>query len=198
VSLRRAPVSRPVSVSRSQGDPLVEPLATVAAGVLATARRNAALFGVGRDSMYRIGPFVQLLDKSPDPFLSPDNARDDVRLDNAMSFAGVRTSSGFVPARIAGTIGGGAVADGTALAIAVSGHIRAMTRSYEFNGQTRFEALVPETSFHDGDNAVAIYAVSRTGDALRLSRLGGTPPRANVLLTAATAPVRRAAGPKRP
>ena len=35
----------------------------MASRVLTTARRNASLFGEGKDSMYRMGPFAVLVDR---------------------------------------------------------------------------------------------------------------------------------------
>jgi hypothetical protein len=177
VSLRGAPESRPVSVSSSHGDPVVAAPAAVAAGVLATARRNAALFGVGRDSMYRLGPFEELHGKSIESFAAhvvPAGAAG-VTLDDAQVYANVRPSSGFVPARVAGEITGGSIEQGTALAIAVNGRVEATTRSYRLDGHSRFVTLVPERAFHDGRNSVRIYALKRTTGPLRVQSLGGTP-----------------------
>ncbi len=183
VSLRSAPVRRPVEVSKTQGDPVVGSPAAVEAGVLVTARRNAALFGVGRHTMYRIAPYPQVLGTSPRTAATAGSDRDDARFDDPMLFSNVRLSSGFVPARIAGAISGG-VGDGTSLAIAVNGRVRATTRAYDLDGQTRFEALVPETSFHDGRNDVEVYAISRSNGAFRLVRLGGTTRGGGALITA--------------
>ena len=199
VSLRGAPVSRAVSVSKSHGDPVVGAPSVVEAGVLATARRNASWFGAGRHSMYRIGPITELLGRQAVPLLLAGSQRDDIRFDDPTSFADVRISSPLVPARIAGEIRGDGVRRGTPLAIAVDGRVRAMTRAYQLDGRSRFVALVPETSFHEGRNAVEIYAVSRSKGAFSLVRLGGTPPteeRTSVVRAASSA--RRSAGPRTP
>jgi hypothetical protein len=198
MSLRGAPVSRPVSVASAHGDPVVGAPAGVAAGVLATARRNAALFGEGADSMYRIGPYPELIDRPLASIPRPAQPRDNVRFDDPAPFANVQLSSSFVPARIAGTIAGEAVREGTPLAIVVEDRVRAMTRAYELDGQTRFTALVPERSFRDGANEVGVYAVSRSRGAFRLSRLGGTPASAGSLVTAAVVSPQGAAQSRRP
>jgi hypothetical protein len=182
VSLRAAPVNRPVSVSKLDGNPVVGAPAAVEAGVRATARRNASLFGLGNDSMFRVGPFVQLLGRPVASAVSHGDAGDRVRFDDASLFAHVRRSSGLVPARIAGGISGDRVEEGTPLAITVNGWVRAMTRSYEIGGESGFDAMVPETSFHNGRNDVEIYAVSRSKGAFRLLLLGGTsPPKGRVV-----------------
>jgi hypothetical protein len=176
VSLRRAPVSRRVSVSKSDGDPVVGTVSAVEAGVLATVRRNAALFGIGKHSMYGMGPFPDALGRSVASLPSVGSPEDGVRFDDASLFANVRASSGLVPTRIAGVISGNTVPDGTPLAIAVDGRVRATTRSYALDGQRRFDALVPETSFREGRNSVEIYSAARSNGTFHLARLGGTPP----------------------
>jgi hypothetical protein len=143
------------------------------------------LFGVGADSMYRIGPYPELLDRPVSLIPTLGDPRDDVRFDDPAAFRNVQLSSGFVPARVAGAILGDGVPVGTPLAIVVDRHVRAMTRSYQLDGRSRFEALVPETSFQDGQNAVEIYAVSRSRGAFRFRALGGTPAPASAPATAA-------------
>jgi hypothetical protein len=182
LSLRGRTIRRRISVSKVDGDPVFGNTDAVEAGVRATARRNASLFGVGTHSMYRIGPYLRLLGTSP---ASSGPRRDDVRFDYPVSFFHVQLSSGFVPARVAGAILGDGVPVGTPLAIVVDRHVRAMTRSYQLDGRSRFEALVPETSFQDGQNAVEIYAVSRSRGAFRFRALGGTPAPASAPATAA-------------
>jgi hypothetical protein len=190
VSLRGHPAAgRPVAVTKLSGDPITGDPAAVAAGVLATARRNASLFGVGNDSMYRTGPFTRLLDRKVSSLRLVDSGRSAVRVDDATSFDHVRFVSGLVPVSIAGSIEDNAVTQGTPLAIAVNGRVRAMTRSFDLGGQRRFAAMVPQTSFHEGRNAVDVYSVTRSGARFHLSALGGTP-RAGRVVEAAAA-VRR-------
>jgi hypothetical protein len=163
-----------VSVAKRNGSPVVTSSARVEAGVLAAARRNAALFGEGHDSMYRLGPHAELLGRLV-ATLSPSPARDtQVRLDGETLFADVDPSSGFVPARVVGDIEGRSPPDGTPVAIAVNGRIEAMTRSFPLDGRSRFAALVPESAFREGSNAVDVYAVDPAGTGVRLALLGGT------------------------
>lgn len=56
------------------------------------------------------------------------------------------------------------------LAIAINGTIRAVTRTYRQTGfQNRWTAMVPEESFHAGENEVKFFAVTGTGPAWRLT-----------------------------
>jgi hypothetical protein len=175
ISLRGKAVDRPVSVAKLDDDPVVGKVDAVEAGVLATARRNASLFGVGSHSMYRIGPFPDLLDTLPASLASATPVPGAVRFDDPKAFANVRLSSGLVPARVAGVISDDVAPVGTPLAISVDGRVRATTRAYEVDGQSRFEALVPETSFRDGRNAVEVYSVSRSNGEFSFRLIGGTP-----------------------
>ena len=122
------------------------------------------------------------------------DAGDDVRFDDASLFAHVSLASGLVPAKIAGTISGDAVEEEAPLAIAVNGRVRAMTRAYELGGGSGFEAMVPETSFHDGRNDVEIYAVSRSKRAFHFVLLGGTSPPNGRVVAAAGPPTSRPEG----
>ena len=172
-SLRASPVVRRVTVSSGYGPVSTSP-AAVASGVLATARRNAGLFGQGHDSLYRIGPHRELLGRVVGAPRAADGERDDVRLQDPSQFADVRTRSLFVPALIEGDVGGDAAPPGQALAIAVDGRIAATTETFDEGGHSHFISLVPEGAFRDGANSVDVYAVRDVAGAVRLARLGGT------------------------
>ena len=176
VSLRRPPVTRrSVLVIEGQRRPGQRRFGGRGRpSVLATARRNASLFGEGKDSMYRTGPFVGLVDR-PVASLRPIAAeRTVIDFDNDLRFGDVRLASGVVPALISGAIRNDPAPEGTPLAIAVNGRIRGMTRSFDLNGGRRFTAMVPESAFRDGPNAVEVYSVARSNGTFRLTALGGT------------------------
>jgi hypothetical protein len=170
-SLLGQPVARPVSVGRRYGPTLVVDADAVRAGVLETARRNAAIFGEGRDSLYRIGPYPVLLGRAVDRVVP--TATVSAHLDAEAQFADVRPSSGFVPTRVVGTVDG-APRSGRALAIAVNGEIAATTETYVQGEATRFAAMVPESSFRRGRNDVEVFGIASTGGVQTLARLGGT------------------------
>ena len=67
-SLRSVPVSRRVAIAGHFTPELDAHSNDVNRAVLATAKRNARLFGTGRDSLYRIGPFDALHGRSVTSF----------------------------------------------------------------------------------------------------------------------------------
>ena len=102
-SLRGKPVARRVSVHTNRRGSVSASANAVAAGVLSTARRNAALFGEGTDSLYRLGPHKELLGRPVEAVASTMNGVE-VRLDDAAQFEDVRTASLFSPSHVAGEI----------------------------------------------------------------------------------------------
>lgn len=169
-SLLEAPVERRVSVGRRSGGAQGAGADDVRAGVLATARRNAALFGTGSDSLHRIGPFPELLGRRVDG-LPASRGSASARLNGEHLFANVRLSSGFVPSRVVGELDGQPT-EGMVLAVAVNGRIAATTRTFVQDRGTHFALLVPELSFRDGRNDVDVFTVD--SGSLRLTWVGGT------------------------
>jgi hypothetical protein len=149
----------------------------VAAGVAQTARRNAALFGEGHDSMFVLGDRTELLGLSVDVLESTSSNDSEVFFEEGDRFQRYVKSSRFVPAHIGGQIVRRAHAKNE-LAISVNGRIRALTRSFPLYGQERFTALVPESSFVSGKNVVDVYDVEVVAGRVRLVRLGGSRPAA--------------------
>jgi Sulfatase len=173
-SLRAAPVVRTVTVDSGYGPVSTSP-AAAASGVLATARRNASLFGEGHDSLYRIGPHQELLGRVVGAPGGAAGERDDVRLEHASQFGDVRTKSLFVPALVEGEIADDTAPPGRSLAIAVNGRVAVTTETFADGGRSHFISLVPEGAFRDGANSVDVHAVRDVPGDLRLTRLGGTP-----------------------
>jgi Sulfatase len=172
-SLRATPAAREVAVNSFREATVTARPQAVSEGVLATARRNASLFGEGADSLFRLGPHKELLGREV-ATLEPSRVADAVvRLDDESRFDQVRRASAFVPARILGEIDASAFGAGSELAISVNGRVAAMTTSFERGGQIRFAALVPETAFREGRNAVDVYAVGSSSSGVRLALLGG-------------------------
>ena len=139
-------------------------------GVLATAGRNAILFGEGADSMYRLGPQTELLGRPVVSLASRSVRGAQISIDGETLLRNVQLSTGFVPARIVGVIRSPRLAKGTPLAIAVDGRIAALTRSFPVGGASSFAALVPESAFHDGANTVDVFVVGRRAGGARLAR----------------------------
>ena len=74
------------------------------------------------------------------------------------AYEDVRPQSGFVPSLVSGRIEPGVV-DGTKLAVAVDGIVRATTETFTHGGASRFSALVHERWLPAGSHLVAIYAI---------------------------------------
>jgi hypothetical protein len=173
-SLRGAPVARRVRVGHPGRASVSASPDLVASGVLATARRNAALFGEGHDSLYRLGPYTELLGRLMRAPVGASAERDDIQLENPSQFAEVRKRSLFVPSLIEGNVGNDAAGLGEALAIAVNGRIAATTETFAEGGGRHFMSLVPEGAFREGANSVDVYAIREHARAVSLVRLGGT------------------------
>jgi hypothetical protein len=173
-SLRGPAPRRAFAATMGAEDRFVQvPVRAFEAETAEVRRRNTDWFGEGQDSLYAIGEHRELLGAR----VGDDSPRSDtvsVRLEDAEALADVRTSSSFVPARIAGVVDAGEIDEATELAVAVNGRVRALTRCIVDDGQQVFTALVPESAFRDGRNRVDVYAIEETAGPTRLVRLGGS------------------------
>ena len=170
-SLLGAPPARSSAVVSGPGGLLRAPLEVVERQNERTIRRNASLFGEGSDSLFLLGVHRSLLGREVGgPWPASPTVR--VRLEHASDLRHVRKASGVVPAFVEGVVEAGQISAGTELAIAVNGHVRALTRCFLDRGAQRFQALVPESALHDGRNRVDVYAIEAGGS--RLVHLGGT------------------------
>ena len=173
-SLRAAPTDGPVAVRGFEDETVVGDPDAVADSVLATARRNAALFGTGTDSLYRVGPYRKLLSRRVRSLVSSIATGARIDLEDEIQFANVRSDSAFVPARIVGEIEGTSLPVGSPIAVAVDDRVVATTWSFESGHGHRFAVMVPENSFHDGRNIVTVFAILQGPEGVRLAHLGGT------------------------
>jgi hypothetical protein len=172
-SLTTRPVERPVTIGRRH-DPTVKARPeAVAADVLSAARRNAALFGQGDDSLYRIGPRPDLLGRSVSTLPRTAAADADVTIDRALDLETVRKSTGYVPSQILGRISWGSLRPAETLAVAVNGRVAATTEPYMYRGTSEFSTMVDEDVLHDGRNTVDLFAVKGLGAETHLVLLGG-------------------------
>ena len=169
LSLRGKPVVRPVTVRGPEGGSVSAGVDAVAAGVLATARRNAALFGQGPDSLYRLGVHRELLGRSVAALPPSTVERVGARLVDEELFDGVRTTSLFSSSHIVGEVQGVSLSPGTPVAIVVDERVAATTRTFGPDGR-HFEAMVPEGAFHDGKNTVDVFRVREVDGAKRSGR----------------------------
>jgi len=140
-------------------------------GMEATLRRKA-VFGTTWNSLLTTGLPRHLVGLEVASLAAPATAGARVDFDDEELFTSIDMSSGFVPARITGTIDGAEIGSDLPLVIAVNGRIAAPTRSFRIEGKQRFSALVSETAFRDGLNRVELFSVEGVGSALRLTRFG--------------------------
>jgi len=128
------------------------------------------------DGVFAAGPRPDLLGRAAADFIagladgeSPRDLR--VSLTARHSYEDVSPASGFVPSLVGGRIEP-AVADGTELAVAVDGIVRATTETFTHGGASRFSALVHERWLPAGSRRVEIYVIE--DGAGELQRAGGT------------------------
>jgi hypothetical protein len=159
-----APLSE-AAVPRTQAEVLVDNGLWVRASLQmverqndALVRRNTTWFGDGRDSLFDIGIHTELLGTRVGTS-RPGSQTVRVAVEDGSKLANVQPASGFIPAHITGRVTDGRIADGTELAVAVNGRIRALTRCVVERGQQRFGALVPESAFRPGANEVDVFLV---------------------------------------
>jgi hypothetical protein len=171
-SLRARPVVRPVRVGSLSTAVVTRP-DRIAADIMRIARRNASLFGEGRDSLYRIGPRRELLGRDV-MLLARSMARGaTVELARDRELADVRPASGYVPAHVTGQVSWPALRPTEDIAIVLNGRVAAVTRPFESSGRTLFSALLDERLFREGPNDIAVYAVRGVGRRVELILLGG-------------------------
>lgn len=160
-----------VAVGKMDGTFIEASQSDIEAGMESTLRRKA-FFGRTWDSLLTTGLPQHLVGLKVGSLPTPVAAGARVDFDNEELFITVDMSSGFVPARITGTIDGAEVDSDRPLVIAVNGRIAAPTRSFRINGKQRFSALVSETAFRNGFNRVELFSIERGRPALNLARLG--------------------------
>jgi sulfatase-like protein len=127
--------------------------------------RQLELFGAGnwQPGLFRIGPHRELLGRAVDGLAVARPGSPSVRLIGGTTYD---PDSPLAPVHVAGLLfGAGAGED---LAVAVGGRIQAMTRSYDYGGKTWFSAVVPESAFHSGSNAVRLFLVESEGGSTSL------------------------------
>ena len=137
------------------------------------------------DGVFAAGPRPDLLGSRVADFSSENNAEGSpthrVLLTAPHSYNDVRPDSGFVPSLITGRLEPGA-ADGTRLAVAVDGIVRATTETLSHRGVSQFSALVHERWLPAGSHQIGVHAIDGAprGDGRTiLRRLSGieSPPR---------------------
>jgi hypothetical protein len=132
-----------------------------------TYRLKAKLFGeAGGPGLFGIGPFKQLHGTALDRWRKLPGNGTRALLDSPGRLRNVRLSSGLLPVNLMGRISGRDSGKALDLAVAVNGTVVATAPTFSTRGRRLFSVQIPETSLHEGDNRVQLFAISR-GPALR-------------------------------
>jgi hypothetical protein len=166
------PPPEAIEVFKDSGPNVVVPIPDLVREKWVALRRQHALFGTGRDSLYLIGPHPELIGRRVSELevrASPD-ARAEVMEGERLRSVDLRASA--IPSLITGQIEASRP-DGRDLAVALNGHIVATSRSFRDLGPSRlnFSSLAPETALRQGANRLQVFEVRRAGGRLRLESL---------------------------
>jgi sulfatase-like protein len=137
--------------------------------------RQATLFGTGARNpglLWAVGPNRELVGRPLAVAARGAGALPArVRYDRPEELEAWTPAARWTPSHVSGQIDG--LPAGQDLAISVNGRVRAVARSYDFLGDTRFSFMVPEAAFRTGYNDVRVFAARRAGRRVRLMTLGG-------------------------
>ena len=140
------------------------------------AKRRHALFGSGPwyPGLYVRGSHRALIGRTTTELAVGEAAGVEVTLDHAERFRDVEPASGFVPVHVTGQVTGlGEGHPPVVLAVAVNGTVEAVTEPWKvpIRGQEgRWSAMVPETAFRTGENAVEVVVITGAAGEVRLAR----------------------------
>ena len=131
------------------------------------------------DGVFAVGPRPDLLGRRVADLTSQHRRGDSsptlrAELTAKHSYENVRPESGFVPSLISGRIEP-SVPDGTKLAIAVDGIVRATTETFTHQGSDQFLALVHERWLTGGKRQIAIYLIDEASETSDESLLRPVP-----------------------
>jgi sulfatase-like protein len=168
----------PVRVETTLGKYVAAPPARVAALRAQAIRYRDGLFGSGAEGpgYWGIGPDPELHGK-PVRALNVQPAgplRASIIQPRGFGFADVELGSGNSPSQIFGRLRGGDPG-GHPIAVAVNGRIAGTGVTFSPLGTTKtsFSVFVPDTSFRDGANQVAVYEIESPTTLRLLGRTGG-------------------------
>jgi hypothetical protein len=118
---------------------------------------------------FRVGPYGALVGQ-PAAALVHASATGSVTLDDGAAYASINLD-GVVPALLTATVTG--VDPGQWIAVALNGTIAGVGPAYEYNGDTRVEAMLDDTLMRSGANTIDVYRIDDSGRALRSLRPSG-------------------------
>ena len=140
------------------------------------ARRRHELFGSGPwyPRLFARGPHRELIGKKIEEVVAAEPTEVALTVDQAGMFADIDPGSGFIPAHITGQVSGVKGEHGrVALAVAVNGTVEAVVEPWKVPVRGRegiWSAVVPETSFHPGENTVEVMVITGAGAETRIAR----------------------------
>jgi hypothetical protein len=130
--------------------------------------RKLALFGSGvkPDGLFKIGSHNSLIGRGVSKVSVSRDASVAIELDQSWLYDHVDPKAASVPAYIKGRVRSNRVIEAPFnLAVAINGTIRAVTRTFDYEGgETKFTAMVPETAFRGGKNHVEVFILSTDSD----------------------------------
>ena len=170
-SLLRAPRRSGAVVIDGKDVRLTMPGRAVARDVQRAVGRKSALFGEGRDSLFRLGMHKRLLGARVSSDV-PRSTTTRVAIQRADLYAEVRYDSQVIPARVAGIVTEGQLGRRTELAIAVNGRVQVLARGFRGAGGQLFRVLVPESALREGYNRIDVFAIHGAAGSTRLVWLG--------------------------
>lgn len=154
---------RKVEVYDFQGNEATAPLSTVVRQRRAAI--NTANERLGTGPIYTLGAAPELIGRRVPPV--PPTATD-ARLDTPDLWNRSWTRNPRLPLFVTGTVTGSDSASGrpgALIAIALNGRIRGTGRTFAFQGEVHFGALIDPSSLRPGHNTVGIYEVGPNGTA---------------------------------
>jgi hypothetical protein len=167
----------PVRVERTNGKYVQLPTDQVEAQRRQAIRYRDSLFGSGSQGpgYYGIGPDPDLHGKKVSTLDVEKGGGLHASFENAGAYADIDTNSPYVPAQVWGRLSGGPPADHP-LAVAVNGKIVATGESFDPLGvtKTNFSLFVPDASFRNGNNQVALYEITGPRTLRELGETGGS------------------------
>jgi hypothetical protein len=130
------------------------------------------LFGEGDDppGLYAVGPRPELLGRRVDALTVATGAGPTFESYGSSTYD---PDSPLAPIRVYGRIHGESGSHD--VAIAVNGTIVAVTRSFDYSGETLVSAVTPEDAYRRGENSVRVYLVDGPADDARLEELAPGP-----------------------
>ena len=140
-------------------------------------RRQVALFGSGRRTLYDFGPHRRLRGRPVARLRVVTGGPVKARLSDPEDYTSVRPTAGFLPVFVSGRITGGGRGSRRDIAVAVNGVIRGVTRSTRLRRRNAeyFSVLIDPRSLVKGRNQVEVLAVSRVRGSYGLRRIYGKP-----------------------